>query len=58
MIHHIMQGSTDVYLPTAEDQARIRQIAIEKFNNWECIFGASPKFNIERTGRFAGGSPM
>lgn len=58
MIHHIMQGSTDVYLPTAEDQARIRQIAIEKFNNWDCLFGASPKFNIERTGRFAGGSPM
>lgn len=55
MIHHIMADGTDIYQITAEDDARIRQIALEKFDNWECIYGADPKFNIERTGRFASG---
>ncbi len=55
MVHHIMAGSTAVYQVTAEDDARIRQIAQEKFDNWERICGADPKFNINRTGRFAGG---
>lgn len=55
MIHHIMADSTHIYQITAEDDARIRQIALEKFDNWECIYGADPRFNIERTGRFAGG---
>lgn len=55
MVRHIMAGSTATYQVTAEDDACIRQIAQEKFNNWEHIYGADPKFNIERTGRFAGG---
>ena len=55
MVRHIMNGSDAVYEVTAEDNARIREIAAEKFNNWERIYGADPKFNIERTGRFAGG---
>ena len=38
-----------------EDDARIRQLAQERFANWDCIYGANPKFNIDRTGRFAGG---
>ena len=38
-----------------ERYARIREIAAEKFNNLECIYGAAPKFNIERTNRFEGG---
>ena len=55
MIRYIMGGSDAVYILTAEDDARIRQIALEKFNNWERIYGADPKFNIERTGRLPGG---
>ena len=55
MVRHIMNGSTEQYSLTPEDDARIRQLAQEKFAAWECIFGADPKFNIERTGRFAGG---
>ena len=55
MVRHIMGGSDTVYEITPEDDQRIREIAAEKFNNWERIYGADPKFNIERTGRLAGG---
>ena len=55
MVRHIMNGSTDTYTVTPEDDARIREIAGEQFQSWERIFGRSPKFTIDRTGRFAGG---
>ena len=55
MVRHIMGSSGAVYEITPEDDKRIREIAAEKFNNWERIYGADPKFNIERTGRLAGG---
>ena len=55
MVRHIMGSSGAVYQITPEDDKRIREIAAEKFNNWERIYGADPKFNIERTGRLAGG---
>lgn len=55
MVRHIMNGSTDTYTVTPEDDARIREIAGEQFQSWEWIFGRSPKFTIDRTGRFAGG---
>ena len=55
MVRHIMNGSTDTYTVTSEDDARIREIAGEQFRSWGRIFGRSPKFTIDRTGRFAGG---
>ena len=55
MVRHIMNGSDAQYRLTPEDDARIRELAAEKFNNWERIFGANPNFNIDRTRRFAGG---
>ena len=55
MVRHIMGSSGAVYQITPEDDKRSREIAAEKFNNWERIYGADPKFNIERTGRLAGG---
>lgn len=55
MVRHIMNGSTATYTVTPEDDARIREIAREQFQSWERIFGRSPKFTIDRTGRFAGG---
>ena len=55
MVRHIMGGSTATYAVTPEDDARIREIAQERFAGWERIFGADPRFNIERTGRFVGG---
>ena len=54
MVRHILGGGT-VYEITPEDDARIRQLGDEKFRRWACIYGADPKFNIERTGRLAGG---
>ena len=55
MVRYIMQGSTETYTVTPEDEARIRVLARERFQSWDRIFGANPKFNIDRTGRFAGG---
>ena len=55
MVRHIRNGSADTYTVTPEDDARIREIAREQFQSWERIFGRSPKFTIDRTGRFAGG---
>ena len=54
MVRHILGDGTRYEL-TAEDDARIRQIAPEQFDNWDRIYGAAPRFNIERTRRFAGG---
>lgn len=55
MVRHIMKGSANTYVPTEEDKIRIRQLAKEHFDNWDSIYGATPSFNIERTGRFSGG---
>ena len=55
MVRHILGSYTGVYSVTQQDDARIRQIADESFRAWSCIYGADPKFNIERTGRFSGG---
>ena len=50
-----MRGSTDTYTVTPEDDARINQLAQEKFAAWDAIYGKNPRFNLERTGRFPGG---
>ena len=55
MVRHLMHGSTDTYTVTPEDDARIRQLAQEKFSAWDAIYGKNPRFNLERTGRFPGG---
>ena len=57
MVNFILKGSGQgsVYEINSNDAARIKQLAAEKFNNWESIYGSNPKFNIERSGRFEGG---
>ena len=40
---------------TAEQEAEVCRLRDEKYRSWEWIFGRSPKFTIDRTGRFAGG---
>ena len=55
MVRHLMRGSTDSYTVTPEDDARIKQLAQEKFAAWDAIYGKNPRFNLERTGRFPGG---
>ena len=56
MLRHILRGSAEVYTLTPEDDARIRVLAQEKFADWDAIYGKNPRFNLERTGRFAGGT--
>ena len=55
MVRCILGPDGTRYEPTEADRARIRQLAQERFASWERIYGASPRFNIEKTGRFAGG---
>ena len=55
MVRHIVGEDARVYEVTPEDDRRIRELADEKFRSWESIYGADPKFNIERTGHFDGG---
>ena len=56
IVRHIMGGGDyPVYEVTPEDDALIRQIADEKFRGWENVYGKSPKFNIDRVGRYDGG---
>lgn len=55
MITNILKDPQKQYTITPEDDARIRQIADEKFNNWEHIFGSDPAFQIIRSGRLPGG---
>ena len=55
MVRHLMRGSTDTYAVTPADDARIRQLAQEKFAAWDAIYGKNPRFNLERTDRFPGG---
>lgn len=43
------------YELTAEDQARVKQLMAERFNNWEWNYGSSPAFNFKKSGRYAGG---
>ena len=54
IVEHIL-GDGATYTVTEEDDARIREIAAERFASWESVYGADPAFNIQRTGRFAGG---
>lgn len=51
----IMCGSPRTYTLTEEDNARIAQITAETFRPWEFRFGSNPKFEIVKTGHFAGG---
>ena len=55
MLRHLMRGSTQTYCLTPADDARIRALAEEKFVAWDAVYGRNPRFNIERTGHFAGG---
>jgi lipoate-protein ligase A len=44
-----------VYQLTKEDEKRIRQLMETKFSTWAWNYGESPKFSIEKYGRYEGG---
>ncbi len=45
----------DIYELSEEDDRQIKELAEKRFSSWQAIYGANPKFNVEKTGRFAGG---
>ena len=56
VVRHIIGPEGTVYAVTPEDSDRIRQLGQERFASWESTYGQGPAFNIERVGRFPGGT--
>ena len=56
IVRRILGPDGTVYTITPEDDARIRALGQEKFGSWESIYTQGPGFNIQRMGRFPGGS--
>lgn len=56
VVRHILGPEGTTYAVTPEDDARIRQLGQERFASWESTYGQGPAFNIERVGRFPGGT--
>lgn len=55
MVASILEGRRREYTLTEADRLRICEIAKEEFDNWDRIYGASPKCTLRREDRFAGG---
>lgn len=55
MVRSILGDAPRIYMLTDADRARISTIAGERFASWEAIYGATPRFSIERSARLAGG---
>ena len=55
MVRHILGPDGRRLELTAEDLARAKALAAEQFASWERIYGASPRFEIEKARRFEGG---
>lgn len=56
VVAHILGGEGRTYSITPADSARIRALGQERFGSWESTYTQGPAFNIQRTGRFPGGS--
>ena len=56
IVEHILGPEGTVYVITPEDGRRIRELGEERFASWESTYGQGPAFNIERVGRFSGGT--
>lgn len=56
VVRHILGPEGSIYVVSPEDDARIRQLGQERFASWESTYGQGPAFNIERVGRFPGGT--
>lgn len=54
MLSHLLRGA-DTYELSKADIDRISEIKQSKFDTWEWNFGSSPKFNVTKEKRFAGG---
>lgn len=56
MVKNITHGENKTYAFTRVDLARIKEIEAERFNNWQKIFGESPKCNIQKKKHFPSGT--
>lgn len=48
-------GAGDAYVMTSQDEARAHELGDRLFRDWNQVFGATPRFSIQRDGRFPGG---
>jgi len=55
MLKHLLKDSAGRYDLTVDDIKRVNEIADGKFRQWQWNYGASPKFQITKSNRFAGG---
>ncbi len=49
IVKYIIGKEGSIYELTPEDIARIEEIAKEKFDNWDIIYGKNPESNIDKT---------
>ena len=56
VVRHILGPEGTVCELTAADRARAAEIGQERFAGWESAYAQGPGFNIQRTGRFPGGT--
>jgi lipoate---protein ligase len=55
MLESLIRNASGTYTLSPQDVARVNEIASQKFRKWEWNFGESPKFEITKSNRFAGG---
>lgn len=55
MLDYLLKNTSGTYVLQPADLQRIDAIANEKFRQWQWNYGKSPKFQITKSNRFAGG---
>jgi lipoate-protein ligase A len=56
ILNGLFEGGEIASLPLMDgDWRQIKQISAERYRQWEWNFGHSPKFNIQKSGRFPDG---
>lgn len=57
VLRHIFAGASPVPLRemSSSDLDAVRRLADEKYGDWDWNYGASPRFNLQRSQRFSGG---
>lgn len=56
VVRHILGPEGTEYVLTGADRARASEIGQERFASWESTYAQGPGFNIQREGRFPGGT--
>lgn len=56
MVDSLMEKGGSIYTLNQEDIHRCRELAAQKFDNWDCIYGRDPQLSIVKQGHFEGGN--